>query len=192
MNDPALHLKRTQERHFSAHNTLLHIAQIELEQAAPGNTGEFNHAFTAITFSALAVEALANAVGDRVVPEWKDYESASPYAKARLLAERLGIEYDKQHEPWPTIKWLCRFRNNVAHAKPEFVKREEIIPAATLDELRFDHPKSKLELEVTYENAKRAVKAVEDLKYMLTDRVGIDNRFGLPSDGWFTSTSKHE
>lgn len=192
MTDATSLLKRTQERHFSAHNTLLHIAQLELEMTTPGNVGEFNHAFTAITFSALAIEALANAVGDRVIPEWKDFESANPYAKARLLAERLGVQYDKQQQPWPDIKWLCRFRNNIAHAKPELVVREEVIPTALIDEHRLDRPKSKLELEVTHENAQRAVKAAVDLKYLLTDRVDIGNRFGLPSDGWTTSTTLHK
>jgi len=192
MNDSPLLLKRTQERRFSAHNTLIRIARVELELAKPGNVGEFDHAFTAITFSALAIEALANAVGDRVIPDWKDFESSSPYAKARLLAERLGAPYEHDKEPWQTIRWLSRFRNQVAHPKPELVKSEEIVPAAEADDLGFNPPKSKLELQVSEQNAKRAVEAVEQLKYSLTDRIKIDDRFGLPSDGWLTSTSAHE
>jgi hypothetical protein len=91
MSDKPILLRQSQERHFSAHNTFIHIAHKELELAKPGMVGEFNHTLVAITLSALAVESLANAIGDRVIPEWHDFESAAPYAKLRLLADHLGL-----------------------------------------------------------------------------------------------------
>ena len=191
MSAPTIVLKHLQQRTYSAHNTLLHIAQIELEGAKAGSVGEFNHAFIAITFAALAIEAMANAIGERVVPEWKDFESANPYAKVRLLAERLGVSYDSASEPWPTIKWLCRFRNLVAHAKPELVTREELLSQAQHENRSFSPPPSKLESHVTEQSAKRAVAAVESLKYLLCDKVPPAERFGLVSDAWSSSATLH-
>ena len=192
MNEPPILLKHSQERHYSAHNTLLHIALIELEGAKSGTVGQFNHAFIAITFSALAIEALANAVGDRVVPEWKDFENASPFAKVRLLAEKLGVPYSAAEEPWAAIRWLCKFRNQVAHAKPERVTREEVVSQHEHETRRYSAPPSKLESQVTEGNARRAVKAVEALKYALSERIPAGERFGLSSDGWSSSTKLHD
>ncbi|HEY2338158.1 MAG TPA: hypothetical protein VGI18_12395 [Burkholderiales bacterium] len=185
--EPGL-LRQSQERHYSAHNTFIHIALTELELAKPGMVGEFSHALVAITLSALAVEGLANAIGDRVIPEWSDFESAAPFAKLRLLADHLGLPYTSTTEPWSTLKWLCRLRNRLAHPKPEHVKQQKTVTQQEHESRSFVPPQSKLESEITEQNARRAVKAVEAIKYALAELVPMEQRFGLTSDGWTTST----
>ena len=192
MSDSPNLIKQSQERRFSAHNTLLHIARLELEVSKAGSVDEFNHAFTSLTLSALAVEALANAVGERVVPDWKDFESASPFAKLRLLAERLLVPFAGGAEPWQTIRWLCRFRNLVAHAKPELVIRDEILSQEEHELRGGAAPLSKLELLVTEANARRAFNAVEAIKYSLYDGVPPGERFGLAHDAWLNSSELHD
>ena len=81
MNTKPKKLRRRQERHYSAHNTFIHIARLELDKAKVKDPGWFNSAFIAITFSALAIEALCNAVGERVISNWNDYERESPLKK---------------------------------------------------------------------------------------------------------------
>jgi hypothetical protein len=188
MSDKPILLRQSQERHFSAHNTFIHIAHKELELAKPGMVGEFNHTLVAITLSALAVESLANAIGDRVIPEWHDFESAAPYAKLRLLADHLGLSYSSTTDPWPTLKWLCRLRNRLAHAKPEHVKHQKTITQQEHEARDFTPPQSKLEAEITEENARRAIQAVDAIKYALAELVPMEERLGLTSDGWTTST----
>ena len=187
-----LKFKRVQERPYSAHHTLLHVARIELAKAERKEPGWFNSAFIVLTFSALAVEALSNAIGDRIVPEWKDFESASPLAKMRLLAERLEVPYSSEDEPWLTIRWLSKFRNQVAHPKPEVVLNERLITEKEADNRPFDAPKSKLEHKVTVGNAKRAFDSVEKAKMLLCDKIPAEERFGLFSDGWSTHTRSHD
>src|ERR1700694_3892213 len=103
----------------------------------------------------LAIEAICNAVGDRVVTNWKDFESANPNAKLRLLCERLNVEYDKNQEPWSTVRWLLKQRNEIAHAKPQLVKEEHVWSRDEYDRRRQDCPLSDLERELSLDNAKR-------------------------------------
>ncbi len=184
--------RRVQERHYSAHHTLLRVARFELGKAERKEDGWFDSTFVVLTFSALAIEALSNAIGDRVIPEWKDFESANPLAKVRLIAERLDLQYSPDSEPWRTIRWLGKFRNLVAHPKPEAILNDQAITDREADNRPFDPPKSKLERQVTIGNAKRAFEAVEKAKLLFCEKIPVEKRFGLFSDGWLTKTRRHD
>jgi len=183
MNRP-VKFKRTQERHFSAHHMLIEAARVASVRASKAEGGWLYDALAAITFSALAVEALCNSFGVRVFEDWEDFESFSPNAKLRLLATKLSIEYLKTDEPWTTVRWLAKFRNRVAHAKPEFVKEEFLLTQAELDKRMFDKPESKLERDITIANATRAVEGAESLKQLLFSRIPPEEAFALFADGW--------
>lgn len=192
MTSGARDFRRVQERQYSAHHTLLRIARFQLASAERKEAGWSDSAFVAITFSALAVEALSNAIGDRIVPDWKDFETASPIAKVWLLAERLDLPYSSDDEPWRTICWLGKFRNLVAHPKPESIRSDQFVTESDADNRPFDPPKSRIERQATVGNAKRAFEAVEKVKALLCDKIPAEDRFGLYSDGWSTSTSKSQ
>jgi hypothetical protein len=182
-------LKQRRERYYSAHHTLLNIAKRSLAKAEKKEPGWFNDTFVALTFAALAVEGLGNAMGDRVVDDWKDFESASPNAKMRLLAERLGVTYDASSEPWRTLRWLGKLRNQIAHPKPEHISDQKEIEDRDLDDPLADRPESKLERDITIANAKRCVKAVEQAMHALCENLPPEQRFGLSVDGWLSSVS---
>jgi hypothetical protein len=74
------------------------------------------------------------------------------------------VPYKKEAEPWATARWLVRFRNLIAHAKPEFLREEILMTRDQHDSRLFDPPKSKLEKEITLGNAKRALDAAEALR----------------------------
>ena len=137
-----------------------------------------------ITFSALALEALGNAFGEKFNPRWEDFESASPIAKLRLVCQRFEIVPDFGKEPWSTTLWLVRFRNKVAHAKPEFIKEEKIITREEYDKLGGQCPESKLEKQVSLENAQRAFPCIRDIHIMLCERIPPEQIGGLIADGW--------
>ena len=102
MNKLPQRLRRRQERHYSGHNTYLRIAKLELEKCVAKAPGWLNSAFITITFSALAIEATCNAVGDRVVPNWEDHERDSPLNKIELLTKHLGVAHS-----WSTGGTSC-------------------------------------------------------------------------------------
>ena len=189
--NPTARLKVTTERNFSAHHMLIGAARASLEDAKAKQPGWFYSELVAITLSALSIEAMCNAIGDRVIPDWKDFESSSPNAKLRLLCERLKVQYSKSEEPWVSARWLFKFRNLIAHAKPEFVREEKLFSREEYDNRSPEFPKSKLEKGVTLGNASRAVYAAEQIKDILCTRVPPEDAFGLYSDSSFGCASPH-
>lgn len=167
---------------------LIGAAKAALEDANKRRPGWFYSELTAITLSALSIEAMCNAIGDRIVDGWKNFERESPLVKLRLLCERLNISYDKKKEPWASAIWLYRFRNLIAHAKPEIVAEEYVWAREEYDARQRDNPKSKLERLITLGNAAKAVRTAETIKTSLCEKISPDDGFGLYSDAWEGST----
>src|SRR5882757_1224456 len=92
-------LKRTQQRHFSAHHLLLSTAWGARERAIKRQPGWKGDALVVLLLSALAIEAMCNAIGERVIDEWLDFETSRPDAKLRILATALSVEYNNEEEP---------------------------------------------------------------------------------------------
>ena len=181
-------LKRTQQRHFAPHHILLYAATKAYERAkTPKVPGRDLEILVTLTMSALAVEALANSIGQLVVTDWDDIEPAPPVTKLRVLAQTLGVTFSKTDDPWKTVLWLLKFRNRVAQAKPELLEVTTFVTQQEHDTNQFDYPRSKLERDLTLGNARSAVESVDDLLELLVGRVESDDRFSLLLDGWTTS-----
>ena len=187
MNTPQ-RFRKTQEREFFAHHMLLRAAEHAIEEAKANKERRFNKCLSAMVLSALAIEALANAVGSRVASDWAVFERLNPLKKLDRLAHTLRFTYEAAKEPWSTITQLVRFRNDIAHPKPELVSEEKILPEVALGKLLFDSPRSKIERQITLGNAERAHKSVRALKVILTDSLPEDKRFGIDVDMWSEST----
>jgi hypothetical protein len=188
MNDrERVRVKR--ERNFSAHHIFIGAARVAIEDAKAKKPGWFYSQLTAMVMCALAVEALANAFGKRMLIDWQDFESSSPIAKLRLVCKELGLVFDEKNEPWATIRWLSKFRNLVAHAKPELVTEDYISTRDEYEKDRMKMPKSKLEAQVTLGNAQRAYRGVDKVKELLSQKVPPDESFGLYSDSCLGSVS---
>lgn len=179
---------QTQQRIFSAHHMLMNAAFQHLETAQTTEVSRFNNALSALTLSALAIEALVNSIGDRLVPDWKDFESLNPTAKMRLLSERLSIEFNKDVEPWSTIQWLGKFRNRVAHPKPEEVHNVNAMTKEDVNSTILSVPHSKLERDITLANARRAVDGVYTAKNLICDKLTPEQSFGIVEDIWLCDT----
>ncbi|MDR5743264.1 hypothetical protein QCE73_08865 [Caballeronia sp. LZ029] len=184
-------IRRTQERLFAPHHMLLNAARHALEAARTEPKGSFYGQLSAMTFSALALEALSNAIGAAVIKDWKDFDSARPMAKLRILADELGVAYAGDQNPWATARWMMGFRNAIAHAKSEPLETDEIISEREDENRLFDWPQSKLEREITAGNAERAFAAVEEIKRLLLDCIPVDKRLGLEVDGATGSSTLH-
>lgn len=184
-------IKVERERQFSAHHMLISAARWSLDDAQLKRAGSPG-VLVAITLSALSIEAMCNAIGERVFQDWKDLEGAPPLVKLRLLCHALNIPFDKETEPWKSARWLIQVRNRIAHAKPEFVREEKIVLQSQHNDRLVSYPKSKLEKELTLGNARRAVQAADYIKDALCTKVPPENAFGLWNDGAFGRASLHE
>lgn len=177
------------ERHFSAHHMLLGAAQSELDGLDQEKRGWFYPSLNAMTMSALALEALANAFGERLVDGWEDFERSPPLAKLRLVCRELKLELAFDKEPWSTVKWLLKFRNKIAHAKPRLVTTNHLWTEEEYERHRMDQPTSDLEAEITVQNARRAFHAADSVKELWCSKIPPDESFGLYSDSWSGSAS---
>jgi len=183
-------LKVNKNRKFSPHHVLLGAARVALDDAKNKKPGHFYSQLTVITFSALSIEAIGNAFGERFVDGWKDYESSSPVAKLRIVCTHLKIDVKFDDSPWSTAKWLIHLRNKIAHAKPQMLDVNFEIRADEYDEeKRAKEPISKLEKEITLKNAIKSYNAVKLILDILCDNISTLDQFGLRSDGWAGSAT---
>ena len=182
MSEP-FRLRYAQQRTFSAHHMPLRAARIGLDEAERHEPGELYRCLTSITFSAVGTEALVNAVSSRIDPDWLKRERDPTELKLEWLVGALGLQRNPQSEPWSTVTWLLRVRNDIAHAKPELIESSRVITQQHYDAACFEMPEAKLERELTLGNARRAVAAAESLKDMLCSAVPVNQRLGLFVDG---------
>lgn len=181
------------ERFYSAHHALLRIARHCLDNARKKEPGWADDEFLAITLSALAIEAICNAVGERAVNGWGDFESCNPTAKARIVCARRHIEYDSSLEPWATLRWLSKFRNLIAHPKAETIAESKVV--SKQEHKQGTHrtaPKSKLEKLVTFQNAENAIKAVDAALSLFCEKLSVEERFGVSGDVWSVSSRRQD
>lgn len=179
------HVKTHQVRIFSAHHMLIQVARESLNQARQ-RVDNRHLILTTIVMSALAIESLANTVGDRVIERWHDFERLQPLGKLRLVAERLDIAFDRGAEPWQSIAWLFRQRNDFAHPKPETVEGEATVSVEEFEnpmDSTWMMPASAIELSLTVENGERAAKVASDLVLLLGSKLKSGDGLGIHGDG---------
>jgi len=174
----------SKERPFSAHHMLFNAAKAAIEDAESKQPGGLYSELMAITMAGLAIEALCNAVGERVIDNWKDFESSSPKAKVRIICTELDIEYDSKKEPWSSVVWLSKIRNGLAHAKPQLVNERYTWNREEYEKKDGFKPQAKLEKEITLGNARRDYKQTIELKSILCHHISAEKAFGLYVDMW--------
>jgi len=179
------------ERPFSGHHMLLETARLGLENAEKEELGWLYHELIAITFSALALEAVANSFGHRLIARWEEHDWDGPVAKLRMIAEHLGIsDAELSREPWSSAAWLFRLRSKIVHARPELVRFDQVMPVQKFEKIRREPPKSKLELKISRKNAVRAVDAAEKILDLFLARTPTDKLDGLIGDIFSGKVSK--
>ena len=188
MEKPKL-LRRSQRREFFGHHMLLHAAELQLREAAQSEAGRFNCCLGAMVMTSLAVEALVNAVGSRVIDDWHSFERLKPQEKLERLQEQLLFVHEPTKKPWTVLRYLAGFRNDIAHAKPQAVEETKRFTESAAGKFMFQTPLSTLEKEITLGNAKRSLEAVQALKGIFTDALPVELRFGIYADAWSHSTS---
>ena len=181
----------TQKRHYSAHNALLRVADDFLVAAENQERFCSEGDFVALVMSALAIESLCNTVGELIFVDWKDYERARPTAKIRLICSQLNIPYEKNSDPFQGIRWLLKFRNKIAHAKPESLHEKSETSSEAIQWLQSGSgPQSEIEKMITIGSAKRALKSVEQFEDMIVEKLPEDKKYLVGGDFWEMHTDE--
>lgn len=121
---------RTEAERF-IHNDLANCAfdfqQQTIAKIESGQTNGVYHTMMAsLIFSAFSIEAKVNYVGWRVLSNgWP--ERANLREKLELLCVLLDLKLDWGHRPLQTVVQLKRFRDTLAHGKPEIVDETVVV-----------------------------------------------------------------
>ncbi len=121
--------------HEDLSDAAYYFRNIVRERAAIGDTKSLAMEMMAcLVFIAFTLEARLNTIGFELLQkEWP--ERSSFEEKLTLVCSLLDIELQKGKQPFQTIFKLNRFRNTLAHGKPEFVRNDvelhEVEPPAS-------------------------------------------------------------
>ena len=122
-----------------------------------------------LIFSAFAIEAKVNFVGWKVLAnDWNEW--ASLRKKIDLLIDVLALDLCWEQRPLQTISELKRFRDTIAHGKPE------IIDDTTIENARpdlMDEIKGQWEYSLTQENIDRCCEDMDTLWKTLLEAAKI-------------------
>ena len=162
--------KVVQERVFFPYTLFLDSAQHFCDEMMRKEYVSWYDLLAAVTLLALSVEALANTIGELIVPDFKDFESSSPKAKIRLICERAGVPFNRNETPLVEVIQLLRVRNQLAHPKYQPLRYES--KAMPLKEAQSHYRElgdvlHDIEKSLTPEMAYKALNAVINLEQML-------------------------
>jgi hypothetical protein len=190
-NNPIQKVRVLKKRKFTPHHILIGVAEMALEDAETNCPGYSYKELTAITFLALALEAIANAFGEKFVADWDDFEKSNPIAKLRIICAHLKVDADFKVEPWITAKWLVKVRNKIVHARPEMINFDKTMTKDESEKIRRELPPSKLEKEINLKNARRAIKNVKQIQELFISKISLEDfdAENLFSDGFSGSIS---
>lgn len=171
-------------RKFVPHAMLLNAAARALESAKTKTEAFWWDWLSTILYCSLSIEAIGNTYGETFIPQWKHFESASPLAKIRLVAERCRLQPDFGQHPWAIVPELTRFRNAIAHAKLEDIEVDEVYPKEDYEKYLYNKPESKLEKMVTERFAQQAYDNIYEILRLFSTGLPIDLLVQLEMDWW--------
>lgn len=103
---------------FYPYSYLRTAAHVAFKAAQTNSLGSNYHRVSAVLFSAFALEAHFNHVGEERLPFWRILEPRMTWRmKLDLLGQQLGFLTDFGHRPYQTVAEVFRFRDKMAHGK---------------------------------------------------------------------------
>lgn len=151
------------EREVRTYAYLRKAAVDALEKAKSIEEGSFYQLMSCLVFSAFAVEAYLNHVGERKIQYWGEIEKIEPMAKLKVLYSHLNLQFDPSKRPIQTIRQLFKFRNFMAHGRTE-----NLMGSGTLNKPAPDPGENLVETDwEKFCNKQEAERAIEDVKEVL-------------------------
>lgn len=179
------HVKINIARTFKPHVLILNAAQRAYKCGQENPEEAWWSWLDTLVYCSLSIEAIGNTYGETLIPDWKSFfETASPLAKIRLVAEHCGLKADFSSSPYSILRDLIRFRNSFAHAKPENIETEKYCREEECEKHLYEKPISKLEGLVTEQFAKKSIDAICDVLAQFAGALPTRTVIELQFDDW--------
>lgn len=163
------------ERFYNPFAELAHASGVLLDTAKGLKDGYFYQWMSSILVSAFALEGFLNLIGQRLFPCWKRLERRlSPIAKLELIAHAAQAPLDHNARPYQTIGKLFKFRNDLAHPKPQRLRPKPSREQGDLESIRRNYPRVPWEAECSAEFAQRVREDVAAVSQALCKAAGLE------------------
>ncbi|MGI9281650.1 MAG: hypothetical protein ACR2PX_18745 [Endozoicomonas sp.] len=107
----------------TTYNWMFKAARLALEEGNRNEEGQFFHSMNTIVYSAFALEAFFNHLGEHFYDDWSKRErKLSKRKKFITFLEKCEIKYDLDKEPFSSAIEAFAFRDQLAHGKTEEVE----------------------------------------------------------------------
>ena len=147
--------------------------EIETSIREENNKGLTFKAMSCLIFSAFSLEANVNFIAYKIFDNWDDHERESLEEKLKLICDEIGVDFNKEKRPFQTVTLLVRFRNSLAHGKPDSVSVEKEFIGDLNKVEEFKYPLASWEEYCTSENAINAFKDVNIIWHEMLIKAGI-------------------
>ncbi len=106
---------------------MLKTAKIALENARATEEGQFFNSMNTLVYSAFALEAFFNHIGQHLFDDWEETERKIPkYKKLKKIRKKLGINSDLKVEPYKSVRDVFNLRDSLAHGRTEIIVKDNM------------------------------------------------------------------
>tara|TARA_R110001592_G_scaffold1664_6_gene9726 strand:- start:15180 stop:15752 length:573 start_codon:yes stop_codon:yes gene_type:complete len=115
------------EKEVRTYAYLFRTAQDSLARAEANEEGRFYQIMSSLVFSAFALEAFFNHLGEIEIECWGEIERIGPAQKLNVLYHHLNLDFSASNRPIQTVTQLLRFKTFMAHGRTERLKTEGVL-----------------------------------------------------------------
>lgn len=132
----------------------------------------------ALLLTAFAYEGYLNYLGRKLFASWESFErSLSWRSKTKLISERIEFVLEEDQKPFKTIKDLFKFRDQMAHLKPDELSEE--FEVDKIDMRFYERIRTEAEKFCTMDNAKLCIEDVESMIIRLHETAKTNDEYPL-------------
>jgi hypothetical protein len=137
--------------------------------------GSYYLFMSSLVFSAFALEAFLNHIGEHLFQAWDDLESLNARAKINVICERLDLTPNWGALPWQIVPEIVGFRNKVAHGKNALLKFEKTVSVDNYEDILHQFLMADWQDYATESNAIRVQTHLENLFEVIHTKAAIEN-----------------
>ena len=168
------HVVTSRKRMLITYAEHWHTSRIFLQLGIENPKGSYHQFLGSIVFTAFALEAFLNHVGESLFVSWPDLEKLTPKGKINVITEKLQIDVNYGEVPWQVVPEIFGVRNKVGHGKTELLQDEQMLSVDSYDELMGEILRAPWQQSATRENAEKARERVEQLCKTIWRRTNFD------------------
>jgi len=166
--------KVNRERFYNPFSVLSHSNRVILENAKKQQSKCYEY-IASIILSAFSFEGFLNLIGNRLFLCWKEIERTWSYSKKlECILKNIGFKANYGVRPYQTIGKLFKFRNELAHPKPQNLKDENKIEKGDEEEIRRKQPQMEWEKNCTRDFATMSYEDVNQIAKEIWEKAGFD------------------